>query len=308
MLTEKYGKLIKDIGLFAIGSLGSKLLLFLLIPLYTNALTKSEYGIADLVFTVGDLLLPFISLGIYNGLLRFGLVDHDRNDAIRFATIVFLAGSIAVFFFTPIVALYKPIYEWRWFLASKIITSFAQNNALICLKIKDKNKLYAISSILQALLLVLCNLLLLVWFKMGIAGYLISSIASSGITAIFAFVIGKVYIDLRNSQRNTELLKQMIYYSLPFIANDVSWWIIHSSDKIMIEWFIGSSLLGIYTAASKIPSLVNAVTAIFSTGSAGRRDPGRIRNRVHRCRQARPAAAVVREAEWNRRQTGRSER
>lgn len=260
---KKYSSLITDIGLFAIGSLGSKLLLFLLIPLYTNALTNSEYGIADLVFTVGDLLLPFISLGIYNGLLRFGLVDKEREDAIRCATVVFLAGSIAVFLFMPAISLYKPVYEWRWFLAIKIVTSFAQNNALICLKIKNNNKLYAVLSIFQALLLVLFNFILLVNFKFGIKGYLISTIAASGITAIFAFIGGKVYQDLFRSHRNQVLLKQMVLYSIPFIVNDVSWWLIHSSDKIMIEWFLGSSLLGLYTAASKIPSLINAVTAIF---------------------------------------------
>lgn len=263
MVSNKYKKLFNDAILFAIGIFGSRVLLFLLIPLYTNVLTSSEYGIADLVFTVSDLLQPFVSLAIYNGLLRFGLIDNKREDAIRCASVVFVFGSFLIFLLTPVIGFYKPIYEWRWYLVVKIIVSFAQTNVLICLKIKDKNKLYAISSILQALMLVLCNVLFLVFMKLGIKGYLLSSIFSSGFTSVFAFIIGGIFNDLRMSHRNCLLLKQMIMYSIPFIGNDVSWWLIHSSGIIMIEWYIGSSFLGLYTAASKIPSLINALSAIF---------------------------------------------
>ena len=47
----------------------------------------------------------------------------------------------------------------------------------------------------------------------------------------------------------------MVKFSLPLVFSNVSWWLIHSSDKIMIEAFIGATALGIYTVATKIPSL-----------------------------------------------------
>ncbi len=50
MQNEKYKVLARDAIIFGIGTIGSKLIMFLLLPIYTNALTSEEYGIADLVF------------------------------------------------------------------------------------------------------------------------------------------------------------------------------------------------------------------------------------------------------------------
>ena len=263
-MNQKVKKLIGDMGIFALGALGSKIVLFLLLPIYTNVLSDSEYGIADLVFTVGDLVLPFISLAIYNGLLRYGLIQGKRQDSILNTTILFVIGSILTVAFTPLVGLYEPINEWKWYMCAYVIVHFSRSNALVYLKVEDKNKVYSALSILQALLLVGFNVLFLIVLKIGIKGYLLSTILSNAVLSVLAFSIGGLHKDLQQATFNRPLFKEMVIYSIPFIFNDVSWWVIHSSDKIMIEWMIGGAALGIYTAASKIPSLINVLTSIFS--------------------------------------------
>ena len=261
---KKYSNLIIDMGLFAVGALGSKLILFLLVPLYTNVLTDSEYGIADLVFSVSDLLLPLLSLAIYNGLLRFGLIPNKQQTAIKNTWIVFTFGVVCTIIVTPLVGLYKPVGNYKWLLSLKIIATYANSNSMICLKIKGKNKAFAIISILQAILLVSFNVLFLVYYQFGIIGYLLSTIISLFVAAIVAFWYSKALPDIISVKYDNKLMKDMIIYSAPFIANDISWWLVHSSDKVMIEWIIDSSLLGIYTASTKIPSLINSITSIFS--------------------------------------------
>ena len=263
-MNQKYKRLVGDLGIFALGSLGSKIVLFLLIPIYTHVLTDSEYGIADLVFTMGDLLLPFISLAIYNGLLRYGLMKGRRQNSLLITFIVFIIGSIAAVVLTPIIGLYSAISDWKWYLCAHVVVHFARNSNLVYLKVKDKNKAYAILSIAQALMLVGFNVLFLIVFKMGIQGYLLSTILSNALLALFSFIIGGMVSDLKEAKLDKPLFWEMITYSVPFIFNDVSWWVIHSSDKIMIELMINESMLGLYTAASKIPSLINVFTAIFS--------------------------------------------
>lgn len=56
----------------------------------------------------------------------------------------------------------------------------------------------------------------------------------------------------------------MICYSTPLILNNISWWIIQSSNKVMVEYLIGATALGIYTVAAKIPALINVIITIFS--------------------------------------------
>lgn len=77
----------------------------------------------------------------------------------------------------------------------------------------------------------------------------------------FAADFGK---DLKRANFRVPLLKRMILYSAPIILNNVSWWIINSLDKIMIEGMMNAAALGIYTVATKIPSLINVIISIFS--------------------------------------------
>lgn len=262
---SRYKSLIRDMGLFALGSLGSKLISFLLLPLYTYVLTTEEYGISDLIFTYGQLILPFISLAIFNGLLRYGLMrDVKPEDAWRCASRVYWIGSVATVLLTPLLNFIPSVAPYRWFLCAYVISSFAVSNSLIYLKVKDKNKLYALLSILQTLVLVLCNVLLLVVFHFGVEGYLLAYIISNIATAGCAFFMGGMLRDLKASKYDSSLMKAMILFSLPYILNDVSWWAIHSSNKFLIELLMSASALGIYTTASKIPSMINVVSSIFS--------------------------------------------
>ena len=47
----RYRTLLSNSAIFAISNFASKILVFLLLPLYTTALTPDEYGIADLIYT-----------------------------------------------------------------------------------------------------------------------------------------------------------------------------------------------------------------------------------------------------------------
>ena len=83
--TNKYKRLISDTVIFAIGNLGSKIILFFMVPLYTNYLSAEEYGTSDLVFTIAQLLMPFVSLVIFDAVLRFGLSKNAKNLFISLA-------------------------------------------------------------------------------------------------------------------------------------------------------------------------------------------------------------------------------
>ena len=50
---SKYLYLIKNIGVLTLSNLGSKILAFLLIPLYTSVLSTEQYGVFDLAQTMG---------------------------------------------------------------------------------------------------------------------------------------------------------------------------------------------------------------------------------------------------------------
>ena len=68
-------KFIKAIGLYAIGNLGSKLITFLMVPLYTYFVNPADYGLYDLSLTLIFFAIPFMTLQLRDGAFRF-LVDN----------------------------------------------------------------------------------------------------------------------------------------------------------------------------------------------------------------------------------------
>ena len=264
-MNNKFVRLIKDTFIFAVGNLGSKLILFLMVPLYTNYLTTSEYGTAELVFTISQLVIPIVSVAIWNGVIRYGLMKGvNPEDVLLNSLLIWIVGSFLIIATTPLIGLYSPISKWKWFLCVYSIGFIINQIELQYLKVKDKNKLFAAISLIQTAVLAGMNIFLLVNLRTGVFGYLTSSIVSIYVAAVLIFLIGGFYKELRKASFNKSLIKRLLLYSAPLIMNDLSWWLIHSSDKIMVEWMLSASALGLYTVASKIPGLINTFVNIFS--------------------------------------------
>lgn len=261
---NKYKRLLKDILIFGLGNIGSKLILFLMVPLYTNCLNTEEYGVTELVYTFMQLIVPFVSLVIYDAAVRFGLSKQEnKEDVLKTGFIVLLFGSGGTILLGPIIGLNQNLNAWKWHLVIYIILSMNLSLFQNYLKVKEKNLQYAIVSVIQTISLASLNVLFLVVKDLGISGYINSTLLSYVIALFISLIFGNVGSDLIRGKVNKRLLKEMIMYSSPLIFNNVSWWVVQSSDKLMVEQMISAAALGIYTVSAKIPSLINVVTAIF---------------------------------------------
>lgn len=264
-MKEKYKNLLNDTVIFAMGSLGSKVILFFLLPLYTNYLSTEEYGTADLITTLVTLIFPLVSLSIDLGVIRFGMKSNEKKEDILVNSIVVLLFSFVVMLLLiPIFNFYRVVAEWKLYLVVLIALSNITEIEKVYLKVKNKNKAYSLIGILQTLILAGSNIVLLTFLNTGVKGYLLSNIAALSVCAIASFFAADLHKDLRKGKYNFVLLKRMVVYSAPLVFSRISWWLMHSFDKVLIEWMIGASALGLYTAATKIPSLVNVVTGVFN--------------------------------------------
>lgn len=262
---KKYYQLIANTLLFALGNIGSKLLVFFLMPLYTNELTTAQYGISELVITGTNLLIPFVSVSIQDATLRFALDKNNKSGEVLKNTIFILfIGSIVTCLLYPVIGLYSAVSDWTGYFVAITVVYMIRNALSIYLKSIGKTKLYAIDSVLYTLYLMTTNILFLSVFKIGLEGYFLAIVLSSLLSIIELILFGNAIWECKNNRINKQLLCQMIKFSVPMIFNNVSWWIINSSDKVMIEYFQSVSEAGIYSVAAKIPSIIITLTNIFN--------------------------------------------
>ena len=263
-MASRYKTLLKDTLIFGLGNLGTKLILFLMVPLYTNYMTDAEYGIADLVFSIAQLMAPFLSVVIFDAIIRFGLSEKERKeDIILVGMTVWGLAAVLGLILTPVLGVYKALAEWKWYLYVYVISNIGDSIGYCYLKAKGKNKTYALLSIVQTALMASLNVFFLVYRSMGIRGYLLAYILSEIIIDICLVASSNMIKDLRTAKFDRDLFKRMIQFSSPLILNNVSWWVIQSSDKVMVEAMVSAAALGIYTAAAKIPALINVMVSIF---------------------------------------------
>ena len=263
-MDHKYKALAKDTFVFFLGKFGSRMVLFFLVPLYTNCLSKPEYGTADLVFTLSQLLVAVFSIVIYDSVVRFGLMKGAKKEnVLRNAFVVLGFCVLMTLIATPFFSLHKGISPWKIHLSILIVLAATMDIEMNYLKVINKNLSYSIISIIQSVVLASSNILFLLVLSAGINGYLMSTILAYACCVVIAFFAGHIYRDLRASEFDKDLLKQMLLFSSPLILNSVSWWVIQSSDKFMVEAMLSATALGLYTAASKIPSLINVIVTVF---------------------------------------------
>ena len=264
-MKDKYKNLFKDILIFALGNIGSKLLLFLMVPLYTNYLSPEEYGTSELIFTLSQLLLPFVSFVIFDAVIRFGLSkQYQSEDVLLCALIVAAVGGLITVGITPFLEFYGEVSHWKWYLCILLILSIVEPIELNYLKICDKNKTYAIISVTRTFVVALLSIIFLTGFQMGIRGYLLANIIGAFVSCTMAFFVGALWNALKKAKFQRMLLKEMLAFSAPLILNNVSWWVVQSSNKILVNAVLGAAALGIFTVATKIPSLINVLITIFS--------------------------------------------
>lgn len=263
---KKYTRLVSNTAIVGMGTLGSKLLVYLLVRLYTSILTKEEYSVASNITELATLLIPFISLGIGEAVFRFSMDKSYRREE------VFTQGFVAVglgALLLPFLALGLiriPYFsDYVWLLFTYVLASALHTNCSQYIRAKANFRLYAIQGLLNTALTILFNIVFLIPLKMGVVGYVLSVAVADLLSSLFMFLRAGLWRDLTVKGLHKATLKAMLLYSLPLIPTTVSWWITNVSDRYMITYIQGDTVNGLYAAAYKIPSLLMVLIGIFNS-------------------------------------------
>ncbi|MBQ8731167.1 MAG: oligosaccharide flippase family protein, partial [Lachnospiraceae bacterium] len=122
------------------------------------------------------------------------------------------------------------------------------------------NIVYAIGSCINGSLNVILNVIFIAILRWGVKGMLLANISSLIVTLIIIFVKLKLWKYIKINKYSKKYLYKLIKYSLPLIPSNLCWWVVNASDRLIIQIFIDVSANGIYSIASKFPSLFSLVT------------------------------------------------
>ena len=265
---NSYNYLVKNIGLLALSNFATKILSFFLVPLYTSVLSTEDYGTYDLFNTTILLLVPIMTLNISEAVLRFSMDrSFDKNAITIISFKYFLLSTIAVLVFLMInnfFGLSKAIDEYAIFFLLMYITQAL--NGIVTYYARGTGHIaeLSISSVVSSAVIIFSNIMFLLVLNMGLYGYFIANIVGPLIQSIYLTLKLGYISKVRFNKKYILEKKEMTRYSVPLVANAVVFWINSASDKYVVIWAAGLSANGIYSVASKIPSILNVFQTIFA--------------------------------------------
>ncbi|HEW2101107.1 TPA: oligosaccharide flippase family protein [Streptococcus pneumoniae] len=263
---SKYKELAKNTGIFALANFSSKILIFLLVPIYTRVLTTTEYGFYDLVYTTIQLFVPILTLNISEAVMRFLMKDGvSKKSVFSIAVLDIFIGSIAfalLLLVNNLFSLSDLISQYSIYIFV-IFVFYTLNNFLIQFsKGIDKIGVTAISGVISTAVMLAMNVILLVVFDWGLLGFFIANVCGYVIPCIY--IVSRLRLwELFEIKIDKKLQWEMVYYALPLVLNIFSWWVNNTSDRYIVTAIVGIQASAIISVAYKIPQILSTISAIF---------------------------------------------
>lgn len=260
-------KFLKDIGVYAIGNIGSKIITFLMVPLYTYFVhDTSDFGYYDLCLTVCLLLIPFVTLQLRDGAFRFLLDCEDteqRQSIVTFVTRTLLTTLSLSVLVTIVLALTTDIHYLGYALGLLVAMSLQEVYSQVFRGLGN-NRAFVAVGILSALGIGVFSILFVAGLGWGIKGIFLANI----LARILALVIVELKVRLvtRNTRWNInfrEVSRDIIRYTLPLLPGSLCWWLTGSSDRLFITNFLGLDINGVYAVAIRFTGIINTLAIIF---------------------------------------------
>jgi len=279
----------KNIALFSISNFVSKILVFLLVPFYTNVLTTYEYGIADVIQVTLLLLVPMVTVNIGEAALRFGIEEVDNREGIfkvgikyviRAATIVAILCCIAraaIDVISKNVSFSVSTEEIKWYLLLFIVL-FATNAVYEFLVLYyqgcESVETIVIGSVTCTAATIGFNLIFLLGLRIGLNGYLYSQMLAYAIAAFVMISVSKRFVNtesiIKSSVNNTEAEQEVVntVTNSETSNQDTIAGQGNTSDNLEQRMLEYSRPMVVYSTASWVNNAVDRYFVLYMCGAA----------------------------------------
>ena len=259
-------QMLRNLGIYAVGSIGSRLMTFLLVPIYSFFIAPSEFGYYDICFAAIMLMLPVISMQLREGAFRFLLdttADDERTRVVTFTMVAMLRNICACLVLGVAAHLLFDIRcMWYTLVFACVFALFEVVQQM--LRGLGHNKLFAGCGILSSFLIFAISVPLVVWTDMGIEGVFVGNIAARIIAMLFAeWRVGVFSKFMRSNVDYKAVGRDVIRFSNPLLVVNMILIIISSGNRFFIEHYLGLHDNGLYAVAVKFASILEAIAFIF---------------------------------------------
>ena len=268
-MENSYQKFTKDVLIIGVANALVALSGVILLPLITKTLGAYDYGIwAQVQVTIG-LVMGFVGLGLPYAMTRFLPAKTNKEEiqeefwsvfclvffVALVASIILIAAAdfIAAAFFedaTEIVRI-TGLIILVWSLDSVFLTVFRTFRQMKGYSVFMLADMYGQIGLIAYLVL----------NGYGILSMVLAVLAIRAVIFFILFFLIKSQIGIRRPHFSR--IREYLSFGLPTIPGNISAWVVSSSDRYVIAYFLGATSVGIYSAGYGLGSLMMMPAAVL---------------------------------------------
>jgi O-antigen/teichoic acid export membrane protein len=256
---------------YGLGLFGRQVIVYLSLPLFTNFMTRTEFGVvsamtAFLAFidTLSNAGLPAATYRLYN--------DSDdaqiRQKTLGSSLLLFIVYAFAVAVIVLIAA--EPISEWllsdttyiniiRIVAVLLIIVTLMQFGYII-LRIQVRPLANSLQQLLQIISQLGFSILLVLALGLGATGYWLGQLVGGIIALLLMVWLVRGMLRLHISR---DRIKELLNYAIPLVPVTLSLWALRLVDRALLSSSVGLEELAVYEVGYKVGLIAGMVMLPF---------------------------------------------
>ncbi|MCF7803904.1 MAG: oligosaccharide flippase family protein [Candidatus Marinimicrobia bacterium] len=268
---DQLKKLFTDSVIYGVGYIATRVITFLLLPFYTNTLTKEEYGIIALGFFFAGFAKIVYRYGTDSALIRnYELAEEPENKRLIFSTGFWSVSGTSLILSLLILLAANPIASALFettelsliivLLAGIILLDTLNVLPQTLLRIREQPVYYVFVSFVNVTVTLGLNIYLVGYLQMGVVGVFIANIIAS--SAMFVTLTPVLFREL-TPRFSKERWLALFKFGLPLIPAGIGSMIMELIDRPILKELTDVATVGLYSAGYKLGIFMMLVVSAF---------------------------------------------
>jgi O-antigen/teichoic acid export membrane protein len=256
---RKIRELSKNSAIYGVGDVAVQVVNFLLLRVYVEYLSKSDYGVLALLGAVEAAAKLFFRWGLDAAFMRYWYDCSDTRARQRLASTIFfyLLAANGVLAVAAISA--SPFISPRFLgegrtlaLQLVLLNTFAIGFTFIpfhVLRIENRPGVFSALTLARSVLTVVLRLVLVVGFRQGVMGIVVTDVV---VTALLVLLMARWFAPLIRPLFSRDLLRTTLGFGLPRIPHGLALQVMAVGDRFILEQFRSLAEVGVYSIGVSI--------------------------------------------------------
>ncbi len=252
---------------YFVGNALSQLASLLLMRFVTGHITPDEYGFYNLLTTISNLVIPFVTLQIADAVFKFVLKSQTEDEKKSYLTTCFavaLGSAVVIVAGVLILSAFVTIPH-KWLVALYVVLYAVNGIYHKVIRCLNKSKVLVTGSLMKTILFLLLEILLISVLDMRLEALLLANILSIVFFLVYAEIRVRSlkYVELRPARLRA--FWPMLRFSAPLMPNAAFWWMTSSVNNVIVSATLGVDVNGIYAVSGKFSNVLSLVTNVLNT-------------------------------------------